>query len=227
MSQSFVAGLLLVFLLTFPLSGSAQDRTGMVFLRFETGLAGGLSPDLALPNLVDAGLGKTMYFGAGAGYQLFERLRTDLTVTYRGGFEQTVDFGEALHAKADFQSTAVMLNAHYEFSPSGKIVPYVGGGIGYVYNHLDQVSITSAQDAPVATINGGGWANFGAQFGGGIAIPIRDKWFVDLGYRYFDGGKYESADKIHIASGVTQTFSRHVGDLRAHDFTAALRIAIN
>jgi opacity protein-like surface antigen len=226
MNQKTFLGLLFVILLSICLSAGADDKTGTISLRFETGISSGLSPDLKLPNIVKAGLGKTMYFGGGAVYQIRHNLRADATITYRGGFEQNVEFGEAFHAKADFQSTAVMFNAAYEFSPWHQVIPYVSGGLGYVYNQLDQVSIVSSDGLPLANINPGGWANMGAQFGGGVSIPFHENWFVDVGYRYFDGGKYESDDVIHLATGVNQTFDRHVGNLTANELTVALRIPI-
>jgi outer membrane protein W len=204
----------------------AADLSGSYYLRFETGLATALGPDLRAPNVLEADLGNTMYFGAGIGYQLFEKVRTDFTVTYRGGFEQIVEIGNVINGKGDFQSTAAMLNLNYEFNAVDKLnnlIPYAGVGFGYVYNHLDQISVVSSDGSPVASIDGAGWANFGVQLGGGITIPLQDQWMIDLGYRYFDGGKYESSDIIHLANGVDTAFSKEVGSLSAHDFTVSLR----
>lgn len=225
MNLNTFLGLCLV-LLSACFSATADDMAGTISLRFETGISSAFSPDLKLPNIVKSDLGNTMYFGGGVVYHVRHNLRADATITYRGGLEQSVEFGDAFHAKADFQSTAIMFNGAYEFSPWRQFVPYVSGGLGYVYNHLDMVSIVSSEGQPLANISPGGWANMGGQFGGGVSIPFHENWFVDVGYRYFDGGKYESDDVIHLATGVNQTFDRHVGNLRANELTVALRIPI-
>ena len=214
----------LVCLLAFPLFCSAVDRTGTPFIDFETGLAGSRSPDLRLENLTSADLGKTMYLGVGAGWQLSPKIRADFTVTYRGGFQQSIEIGDNIHGTGNFQSTAAMANVHYDFSAWKNSIPFVGGGLGYVHNHLDQVSIIDTSGTPLANIQGGGWSNLCYQFGGGLAIPIRDEWFIELGYRYFHGGKYESDDVIHYAEGVNQVFQRHVGTLSSNEFVVRLRI---
>jgi opacity protein-like surface antigen len=214
---------ILIFIFTIPITTSAQDLTGTWYLRFETGVATALDPDLRAPELIEADLGSSLYFGGGVGYQLFEKLRTDFTVTYRGGFQQDFEIGNVATGEGDFASTAAMLNINYEFDEWNNLIPFVGVGFGYVYNHLDEISIVSTEGRPLAFINGGGWANFGFQIGGGLTVPVHEKWLFDFGYRYFDGGKYESSDVIHLANGVNMVFAKHVGSLSAHDLTLGLR----
>ena len=64
----------------------ASDLSGSYFVRFETGFATANGPDFQALDLVKADLGNTMYFGFGGGYQVFQKLRADLTITYRGGW---------------------------------------------------------------------------------------------------------------------------------------------
>jgi opacity protein-like surface antigen len=206
-------------------SAEAQDMTGTIYLQFQGGLSGAMEPDLKLENVVSSELGSTPFLGAGAAYQIRRNIRADFTLTYRGGFEQNAELGNSINAKADFQSTAAMFNVTYEFSEWSGLTPYITGGLGYVYNHLDQVSIT-ADNRPLANIQAGGWANLGGQIGGGITIPFANDWALDVGYRYFDGGKYESSDTIQLASGVNLDFEKHVGSLSANEIVATLRIRI-
>jgi opacity protein-like surface antigen len=210
-----------------PIFCSAQDWTGSLYLQFETGISSALGPDVVFPDLVDADLGNTMYLGVGVGYQMFPQLRGDMTVTYRGGFEQSLAVGNNIRGRADFQSTSVLFNVNYEFAPWNGLTPHVGGGIGYVYNHLDQVSITTDDGTPLANINGAGDADFAFQLGGGITFPLKDKLQLDVGYRYFDGGTYGSDSVIHLAQGVNREFSRTEGDLSAHELNVGLRILIH
>src|SRR5262249_38139064 len=151
------------------------------------------------------------------------KLRLDMTFMYRGGLKQVADFANGVHATGDFQSTAIMFNGTYEFSDWHGTTPYLTGGLGYVHNHLDTISIIDQQSAPLASINGGGWSNLGAQFGGGFTFPLRSDWYMDVGYKYLNYGKYESDDVIHYSGNTTQAFQRHVGEFSANDFTAALR----
>lgn len=227
MRVSYILGVFVLFLSLFMgASVFAEDMSGTIYIKAETGISSTFSPDLKLPNVTKLDLGNTMFFGFGAGYQIREHFRADAVLSYRGGLEEDVEFGDAFQGKADFQSTSFMFNGTYEFSEWHGVIPHVTGGLGYVYNHLDTVSITTSDSAPLASINGGGWANFGGQFGGGVSIPFHENWFVDVGYRYFDGGKYESDDVIHLATGVNQTFERHVGNIRANELTVALRVPI-
>jgi len=216
---------LLVFIsvATFAYASDA-DLTGSWYLKFETGLSNATGPDIKLENIVSADLGKTGDLGIGGGYQLYPKLRADFMITYRGGLRQEIDFADQLHARADFSSVAAMFSAYYEFSEWHGTIPYLMGGLGYVHNHLDTVSITDQQAAPVASIQGGGWSNLGTQFGGGFAFKVREDWYLDAGYRYLHYGKYESDDVIRYATQTNQVFERHVGKFSANDFTIALRI---
>ena len=223
MFKTLMKGFILLALLSCCVA-EASDLSGSWYLQFNTGLSSATSPNLKLDNVVDSSLGKTMDFGIGAGYQMYPKLRADFTVTYRGGLKQDADFLNQLHATADFQSTSAMANFYYDFSEWHGTYPFVTAGLGYVHNHLDTVSILDHDLRPVASIQGGGWSNLGAQFGGGLALPVRSDWFLDIGYRYLNYGKYESSDLIRYANGVNQKFERHVGEFSAHNFFATLRI---
>ncbi|NOT72778.1 MAG: porin family protein [Hyphomicrobium sp.] len=142
--------------------------------------------------------------------------------------------------KTDVDGTVWMANAYYDFGSSGRrgFTPYVGAGIGLVWNQLDRTHTTTVEhcDLEAACGAGGGpttvytsqaqtsanTVSLAAAAMAGVSYQISDITSIDVGYRYlFLGG-------TDFAMSIDGTESRvSVGDQHVHQVRAGLRFDVN
>ena len=185
---------------------------------------GGSFSTSANKNFGDNDAGSAGIIGAGLGYRFNENLRTDLTLGYRTGYSahnSTVVFGNTLSGHADLNSFDALANVYYDIGKYGAFTPYVGGGIGFASNNVDTAQVTYIGNS--ASINSASETSFAWQLGFGTAVELTDTLALDVGYRYFDGGEFQTGTTV-TALGGSATLPHGVqGELHAHEIQAGLR----
>ncbi len=161
---------------------------------------GNLGDDAGTAALIDVGLG----------FKVLPFIRTDVTLTYRTGYEIDSDRVVAgVNAQGDVDSWTGMLNAYFDFPEIGRFQPYVGAGVGVSYNDADSVNVGAIR------LDGDTSTDFAWQAGFGTGISIVPGVALDLGYRFVDLGEV----KTRSVGGVGVS-----GDLRAHELMAGIRV---
>jgi opacity protein-like surface antigen len=198
----FGATALLVLLLV----GPASAQPTWFYVRGDVGAS--FSRDAG--GSIDDDLGTATLFNAGIGFKILPFIRTDLTLTYRTGYE--IDSNQLVpgsSATTDVTNLTGMLNAYYDFPEFGRFQPYIGFGVGLAYNDVDSVN------AGGVTLSGESSTDFAWQVGLGTAIALVPGVAIDLGYRYVDLGEVETGRSGGLGLS---------GDLTAHEVMAGIRI---
>lgn len=166
-------------------------------------------------------VGQSPVLQVGVGWRINPNFRTDVTFGYRPGFSIDDDDAVPSHFTGDITSMALMLNGYYDFSASwGK--PYVGAGIGWASNKLDNVVNTFPGGS--ITAQGRTWTGFAWSLMAGIGFPMGGNMMLDVGYRYIDLGKIESGSGTATDSTFGPfPYSGLSGNLRAHELMVGLR----
>lgn len=159
-------------------------------------------------------IGDSPVISAGVGYRFNESFRTDITASYRWGFElDQMDIAGTLY-QADIESTALMVNGYYDIPVDlGAFRPFVGVGIGMARNKLDDLAwydVSASGSLPGGTETGFAW-----QLMLGAAVEISDRCAIEFGYRYYDAGEFKK-DAGWDNTGMWYTGSA-TGDLQAHE----------
>jgi opacity protein-like surface antigen len=107
---------------------------------------------------------------------------------------------------------ALFFNLKARF-PNGRFHPYVGGGVGYAYASVGDITGTASDGSGSGTIKGSSGSGLCYQFLAGLDFDITPNFGVGLGYKYMvskptmgsknadDGSMYMNAD--YKASAVT------------------------
>jgi len=174
-------------------------------------------------------VGSAFLVGGGVGWRFNPNFRIDGTVAYRGGYKVDASvpdgFGATNNIKSDVTSWNLMLNGYYDFALTwGK--PYLGAGIGWASNKVDDIMVTNAAfpgialSAPGGTKSGVAWALMG-----GVGIPLSAALTLDLGVRYTDLGKLATNVGPILVNGTPTgfTYSGASGHLRAWELLVGLR----
>jgi opacity protein-like surface antigen len=148
--------------------------------------------------------------GAGVGYRFFPFFRSDITFDYRGDFHDK-DFGNAR-----FKNWSAMLNGYVDFNLPfiRPLIPYVGAGVGIAQNKVNGTTVT-VTGGTVNSITGSNKDQFAWQAMAGGSFYFSPALALDVGYRYFHGGKAEG--------GVVTGFPSRTGDFDTHEIVGALR----
>jgi opacity protein-like surface antigen len=150
------------------------------------------------PTISGAGL-----FDIGAGYQVNNWLRFDVTAEYRGGSQFQVleqiaipslatQEGNWYHASTS--SYIAMANAYADLGTWGGLTPFVGAGVGFAQNHFTGISNTGFACAGGACLPSGGYMpdgvtnNFAWALMAGLDFSISQNLKLELGYRYLSYG---------------------------------------
>jgi len=147
--------------------------------------------------------------GAGLGFRFFPFFRSDITFDYRGAFKDKA-FGDAR-----FRNWSAMANGYFDFNLPfiRPLIPYIGAGVGIAQNKVGGTTVTVGGTGP-ASITGSSKNQFAWQAMAGASYYFSPALALDVGYRYFHGGKAESG----TATGFPST-----GDFDTHEIIGALR----
>ena len=135
----------------------------------------------------------------GFGYHWNEWLRTEILLSYRPGFEfdGTSNFNQvstsfAQTVDADVTSLSGMIVgivrplALFQVEKQ-KIEPFLFGGLGGAYNHIDSMRYTFPATATITP--DGSHSGFAWTVGAGLSYGLTEKIELELAYRYSDLGK--------------------------------------
>lgn len=139
----------------------------------------------------------------GAGVYLTPRFRGDLTLDFRSQQDVTASATYADPGPVDgvvaetlrVSRFVGLVNAYWDILPRGAFTPYIGAGIGLVYNDISRSHLTTEDSGggPLAVRTAGGKStNVGlaAALMAGASFSFSHQWALDVGYRalYLDGG---------------------------------------
>ncbi len=107
--------------------------------------------------------------------------------SFTGFFSTTNSFASSGGSVRTF---ALMANVWYDFNNMGGFTPYIGGGVGYADNKVQNGLLLNGA-------NGG----FAWQLGAGANYALSDKTSIGIGYRYMDAGDVTLIRSPGVAAG--------------------------
>lgn len=155
----------------------------------------------------------------GAGAYWTPRFRTDVTLDFRGTQEidasaTYTDPGPVDGVVRDIvklRGTVGLFNAYWDLMPRGSFTPYVGAGVGFVFNQIDRTHVNT--EDPGGIVAGSPASSSANNFGlaaavmAGVSFSWNHGWVLDVGYRglYMDGGDITTiiganASRVEIGS---------------------------
>ena len=133
--------------------------------------------------------------------------------------------GSIDNAKGDISSDSLMFNAYYDFTPTGKITPYLGAGIGV--SHVQANDIRKDINGCCTGIVDGSDDVAAMQVMAGAAYQATPNLDVTLEYRYFFTEKpsfdYATACSSTDSIGSCGVAGSTSGDYRNHSILVGLR----
>lgn len=139
--------------------------------------------------------------GAGVGYRINQRLRTDFTIDhiFRSSFEGSTIGSCGVSVTSDdctstdsasFRAWSLMANSYVDLFTYGRVTAYAGAGLGVSYVNWDDLNNTSCLTATPTTCDptyahagGHGWRATAALMAG-ATVQINCAWASDIHYRY-------------------------------------------
>jgi opacity protein-like surface antigen len=191
-------------------SNQSYSETGLLY--GQDAVAGfGPFTSSAIPfkNNTDTAFGGT----AGVGAYFTPHIRGDVTIDFRADEKNefkgnyayplasapTSTYVGAVKDSLKLSSAVALANLYVEPLPRGLFTPYIGGGIGFVYNqitrsYLDTETLLDNTGTPVSQrarigVGKDSAAGFAAALMAGVSFAIDHRWALDVGYRalYMDG----------------------------------------
>lgn len=169
--------------------------------------------------------------GIGAGAYLTPHLRGDITLDFRGGQDvnatatySSTDNG-VVSERVRLAGTVVLVNGYWDILPRGSFSPYLGAGIGFVYNDIERTHVTTDDSGGAQPVNSGSRSetNVGlaAALMAGVTMAWHHGWALDVNYRalYMDGG---SVTTTLTPLGGTSTVD--IGSQWEHQVRVGLRV---
>jgi opacity protein-like surface antigen len=195
----------------------------------ESGAVYGTPPGVALSSS-RLNSDDVFFGGIGGGAYLSNRFRADFTLDFLG--EQDVDRVSSYVDGADtgtvrdrlrLRGTVGLANIYWDLLPRGHFTPYVGAGIGFVYNDISRTY--SATETPSGTVVTG--SSHDTSFGlagalmAGVSISTDHRYAWDFSYRalYVDGGSIATT-----LSGTGGSSSVDIGGHWDHQLRVGLRV---
>jgi opacity protein-like surface antigen len=153
--------------------------------------------------------------------QYYDSLKAELAIDYKPNTNSSFNTSNT-NISFGYTSTALMLNASYDFILNEKFVPYIKGGIGMAWNsakdyvYKDQ-SMPSANTYPGATNNNFAWL-------AGIGMEFRHSQYIAafLEYKYLNRGKIITQSNV-TNSGVTLNAWAKQGDAAENNFMVGIK----
>ncbi len=211
----------------------AADATGP-YVTLQAGASFGRTFDFRADDMgqtVDRKAPTAPVVGAGVGWQVTPYLRTDLTLSYR--FSRSwdgTDNVQNITYSGDVSSLRGFANLYLDVAGLteglGVFKPYVGAGLGFAHNKLDDLDVTD-NTAPAGfgrfTLDGARKSSFAWQVMAGTGIAVSENVTVDIGYRYVDAGSVKSGTTLTSSLFGSIAVDPRSADLRTHEVTLGLR----
>lgn len=172
-------------------------------------------------------LGDGGAIGVGVGYQVKSWLRTEATVTYRGGYRFEGNNASGAHGEQDLDAVTGMLNGYVDIRGLTKAKmcvfhPYVGAGIGVSHNMFGNLEFSDSSGPGEGP--GGDHTDFAWSLTAGTGIMVvKNKLMFDVAYRYTDLGRAAADSGQATQGGATFAVSGSEADIQFHEVTAGLR----
>jgi opacity protein-like surface antigen len=164
--------------------------------------------------------------GGALGFRFLPQFRAELEFTYRPDYTQKADFGFG-SGRGDFKNYSAMLNAFFDFNLPyvNPFIPYIGGGIGGARNEVRGTTVR-VSGTDIANFTGSSKNQFAWQLMAGASYYFSPTLALDVGYKYFVGGRAESGTSSRVTNvGTVASFGQPLsGDFRTNEVTASLRI---
>lgn len=148
------------------------------------------------PDLDDMGLSSKLESKSGAalaaamGYDFGNSIRLEGEISYQkndmdkftvssGGMSASIDL------KGDTTSTALLVNAYYDFSNTSILTPFVTAGCGFAKVKSEITGSDAAAEEGIELQGSSDDTVFAYQIGAGIAYAVSETFGIDAKYRYF------------------------------------------
>jgi opacity protein-like surface antigen len=189
----------------------------------------------------------------GIGAYITRHLRGDITFDFRGkpGTDATSTYayaaapGGVLNGNTitgtvrdtfKTRSAVLMANGYIDLLPRGLFTPYIGAGVGFVYNDMDRTRVSielehaggagGALTGASQTLTTGGketGVGLAAALMGGLSFAFDQRWVLDVNYR----AQYLAGDSVEVtvvnAGAATQRSTGTVGDHWEHQVRVGVR----
>jgi opacity protein-like surface antigen len=237
------------------ISGSVDDLYGAP--------GGPIGPDpLAMPAWFDSDFDTFLTLGGGVGYYFGNGWRVDGTIEKRSKDDVTIDgfttwdgihgdINPVVYGEIDpdggsrldwsestkLDGTLWMANLYYDFAARGSFTPYIGVGLGFVWNEISRNAVAVGRTCADAvacaaddyTVSGATSASdkadkvsLAAAAMVGFSYDVNDIVAVDMGYRYlFMQG---ASATLNMGDAVSRV---EIGDQHVHQLRAGLRFNVN
>jgi opacity protein-like surface antigen len=131
--------------------------------------------------------------------------------------------GTVLSTTSHVRDWTTMLNAYADFDAGIGIKPYLGGGLGIGFNHVD--TLTYAFNGTTSgTEPGKNKSSFAWSLMAGFSYAMTEMSNLDIRYRYLDAGKVESSGVVTLFNGYVSTFPGLSSHLKTHEITIGVRV---
>lgn len=214
-----------------PMAHVARGPAGPCYMRADVGYSFSGEPDVkwSTPTTDDVDnidFENTWFgeggFGCGTGSRGF---RGELMFGFHGSRKYDGEPGpwnppvvdDPLHT--DITSYTMMFNGYKDLGNYNGFTPYVGAGVGFAYNVMNEVYFT-ANPALTNQILGDEDLSFAWSVMAGFGYQISDRAIIDIGYRYIDMGK---ADSQSVDTALNFNPPVRFDDLDAHEIKIGLR----
>lgn len=175
---------------------------------------------------------------AAVGLRLQPWLRTELALAYRpdmhySGQANFTGLTGPQPVSGDAESLSGLVNLYLDINglpgvSLGRFQPFVGGGIGFARNWLDEMTYKFPQLPPKHTysiVPSGDRTDLAFMFTAGTGIELTKHLILDISYRYTDLGRAQTnVGTMHMDGSVTSlVIAGTSAPLRAHGMLMGLR----
>jgi opacity protein-like surface antigen len=184
------------------------------YLRGDIGFAFNEDPDMSRSGTAFTGTGMDDIWsiGGGFGYNFRDNIRGDITIDYRLDTDVTgTNPVTATRSVAELNSTVALANLYYDFRGRDHFSPYVGAGLGFTLNEIDEKNGATLEDDNI-DLAGALMAGFSYRFG--------DEWLFDAGYRFLYLGEAQT-------ESTATTGALGVEDIYSHELRIGFRYELN
>jgi opacity protein-like surface antigen len=171
-----------------------------------------------------------MLFGLGAGYAFNDWFRVDVTGEYRGrtafrGFD--VYPGGANDYYGTKSEWLFLANAYIDLGTWWCITPFVGAGIGFSRNTMDNFRDVNVPNQGIAYGTSTTQTELAWALHAGLAYKVTKNFTAELAYRYTHLGDFKSGD-ITTYNGINAVYNpMYFNNVYSHDIKLGLRWALS
>jgi opacity protein-like surface antigen len=171
-------------------------------------------------------IGDTPFFMVGAGYELNNWLRFDVTAEYRskadvdffGVYNNAGTFGDQYHGY--LQSAVFLANAYVDLGTWDCLTPFVGVGVGGAWNKFAELTDIGIGTSGFGIGRNSSDFNFAWALHAGLSYAVTRNFSVELAYRYLNYGSV--TDTIDCAGGCNPD-SYKLHNLSSNDLMLGMR----